>query len=203
MMKNWDFILVIITILLLTILGVISFGGTFYSYFVSLEQPDWTSTFLYQNYLTFMNYLAAPFALGIVIVLGLCIPKRVIPPKYSIYITTGIISLFALFSIIFNLKFGLGFLLLVSMFFQLFIFYLFFKQPGGLKFEKKGFIIQFGSLLLHLGIITLISDIILLQNSLYHLDIFWISTALIMMGTFFSFYPTEVEDVIKCIKKYF
>lgn len=196
-MKRYDFILIILTIIVLVSIGLISVYGTVYSYTLSISNPNWTSTWLYQEYLNKMNYYAYPFIAALIILLGLCIPKRIISRHILIYVNIlTAITMIAL-GLLIDYSFSLGFLLIVSMVIQLFVVLGLFLKSKSLNFEKEGFFAQIGSSLLHLGFIIFVYAFVLLQNSSLHLTIFWISTFLIISGTIFSFYNRELSKIFK------
>src|SRR5690606_36069290 len=73
--QPWDFALMVITVVLLAGLGLQSFVGTLYSWWAYRTQPAWELTG-HAGFVATMNVIAAPMLLGLVVVMGLCVPKR-------------------------------------------------------------------------------------------------------------------------------
>ncbi|MBI4743654.1 MAG: hypothetical protein HY776_02350 [Actinobacteria bacterium] len=191
-MKRYDFILIILTIIVLVSIGLVSVYGTVYSYMLSASNSNWTSTWLYQEYLNKMNYYAYPFVVSLIILLGLCIPKRIFPRRILIWTSILLVLILIVLGLLIDYSFSLGFLLIVSMIIQLVVIVELFLKSKLLNFEKEGFFAQMGSSLLHLGFIVFVYDFVLLQESSLHLAIFWISTFLLTIGMIFSFYNKEL-----------
>lgn len=196
-MRNYDFVLAIISIILLGIIGIISLYGTGFSWLSSLDNPDWTRTFLYSQYLDRMNRTAAPFVLALVVVLGLCIPKRLLSRRLMLVIS-GLMALFALtVAVLWGPLWGLGFLLTVGILIQTIVVILSILRSKVLHFEREGFLASLGSGLLHLGFVVFLLDFILLREWTPHLAIFWISAALISLGSLLSFYSPEISRLFR------
>jgi len=196
-MKLYDYILVILTIALLVIIGAISIYGTAYSWLTSLNYPEWTSTWLYRNYLERMNSYAYPFVVGLILVLCMCIPKRVIPREYLLQASGLILGMTIALVLLSGPNVGLGFLLVVSMVIQCVVIGMTLARSKGLVFERQGIWVQLGSAFLHLGFVVFIFDFVLLQNSPAHLAIFWFATGLIILGTSLSFYSKEIGRIFR------
>lgn len=191
-MKNYDYVLVIITIGLLVALGFIFIYGAGYSYLTSKGNPNWTATSLHQAYLDKMNKLALPLALGLVVALGLCIPKRIVPRNLLLQMTLALLAMASVLAWSRGTKVGLGFLLITGALVQTGVVGLTLAGSKILRFEHQGFFVQLGSALLHLGIAVFLVDIVLLQATSFHIAIFWLATVLIMAGSALSFYSEEL-----------
>lgn len=195
--KNWDFSLFISTILSLLILGLISLGGAFYSWWFSLQDPNWTSSFKYLGYLETMNWLAAPFAIALAVLIAFCIPRRLFTPQ-PLLIVVGVMGLVSLTTgIIVSLKIGIGLLLIGASLLDISLLFFIFVNPQRLRFERTGALVQIGSALLHLGFILILIDLALLQKSSYHLEVFWFATLLAILGTALSFFASEISQLTK------
>ncbi len=195
-MKNYDFFLALISILLLALIGTVSLYGTGYSWLASLNDPDWTSSFLYSWYLERMNNIAAPLVILLVIVLGLCIPKRLLSRTMMLLVSGLILAFGFSLALLSQPLHGLAFILAIGIIIQLIVLILLILRVGVLHFEREGFLASFGSSLLHLGFVAFLADFILLQDWYYHLTIFWISASLIVLGSIFSFYSSEITKTL-------
>ena len=189
-MKQFNFILILITVALLGIIGIIFIIGTVYS---SVQAPNWTETFLYQDYLNDMNLGVVPFVIALLVVLGLCIPKRLFGGKDLLIINGALVAVTLILVLTLGTRFGLGFLLAVGGLIQSVVITLTLFGSKRVSFEKTGFFLQMGSAILHLGLIAFLFDFMVLADSPNHLTVFWISTAFITVGMIFSFYSREIS----------
>lgn len=192
-MKHLNFILILMTVTVLAIIGVIFIIATAYS---SAQPPEWTGTSLYQAYLDRMNVAVIPFVIALLVVLGVCIPKRLFTGAALLKINGVILLVTGAASVAFSAKTGLGLLLSIAASFQLVVIGL---TAGGSKkihFERPGFFLQIGSACLHLGLVIFLFDFLILLESPSHLVIFWVATALIGVGMILSFYSQEFSKAI-------
>lgn len=193
-MKHFNFILILITVALLGIIGVIFIIGTIYG---SVQEPNWTETLLYQQYLDNMNLGVIPFVIALLVVLGLCIPKRLFSGKDLLIITGALVAITLILALALGTKFGLGFLLAVGGLIQVVVIVLTSFGSKRVSFEKTGFFLQMGSAIIHLGFVIFLFDFMILVDDPNHLTVFWISTAFIAVGMIFSFYSREISKAVQ------
>ena len=62
--------------MILGALGVQSFVGTIYTWWAARMVPGWQQGPGYTDFVTLMNQIAAPMVVALVVVMGLCVPKR-------------------------------------------------------------------------------------------------------------------------------
>jgi len=194
---TYDFVLALATIAILTALSIISIYGTVESWMNSIQNPNWTSSWLYVDYLNRMNSYAYPFAVALVLVLCMCIPKRFVPRSQLLQMSLILLSVSAVVAIAWGLAAGLGFILAVSAIVQLAVVVMVLVRSQSLVFEREGAAVQLGSALLHLGFVVFALDLVVIRDIRSHLGIFWLSTALITLGSILSFYPRELASVLK------
>ncbi|MCL7411458.1 MAG: hypothetical protein P1P69_04925 [Methanosarcinaceae archaeon] len=194
-LKNYDYYLILATSFALLLIGIVCVFGVWYTYDLYTTNPDWQSTIQYPEYISMMNLYVYPFILVLLLSLGLCIPKRIVP-RTELIKATGIILLLTLIaSFIGGIELGMSFILLMSIAVQAVVFVLTIMKSGSLTFEREGHLIQIGSSLLHLGTVLFIFDFASMRDSVYHIPIFWVVTLLIGIGTFMSFYPSEISKL--------
>lgn len=194
--KNYDYYLIIITTLILAGIGAVSlYGITYYNYLA--VDAQWTQTARYNQYLDDMNTYIYPFLVLLLISLGLCIPKRLFEQDMMIKTSSVILGITVFLTITSGLETGLGFILVVMTIVQAIVLILTIKKSRSIRFEKEGYVVRLGSALLHLGIVILIFNFVNLQNSPYHLSIFWSGMILITSGNIFSFYPKKISKQMK------
>ena len=81
--KTYDFYLMVFTVAVLAIIGLVCLYGIGYYTYTNETMPDWTETALYGQYIDSMNQLIYPFVVLLLVALGLCIPKRIVPRQSS------------------------------------------------------------------------------------------------------------------------
>jgi len=187
--RTYDFILTIATVFILALIGAIFTYGTIISFINSLADPQWTSTTLYSRYLIRMNSLALPLFLLLLIVFGLCIPKRLISKNILIIISIFLAGAAIMVGIFVKPIIGFSVFLFSSILIQLYVIGAIVLNSKILLFQREGKIVRLGSGLLHLGFLVFLYDIVFLQNNSLHITIFWISAILIVSGNTMSFYP--------------
>lgn len=201
MIKNLNYILILITIILLAAVGSAFIFGTSYSWIKSEADGMWRQTILYQEFVRNMNMMVGPLTMALVIVLALCIPKRLFTGMALLRLMGGLLLLTAALSIVLGPRLGISFLLGIAIVLQLIVILMTFVGSKRLVYEVTGFYIQIGSALLHMGLILFLFDMILVgdgaaQRSL-HLNIFWVATVFIGLGMVFVFYSRELSNLAR------
>jgi hypothetical protein len=193
---TYDRYLMIITALILAVIGLICLYSIWYYTSVDRITPGWTGTGLFEDYIDSMNHLVYPFIILLLVVLGLCIPKRIIPRQWLLSAGSCILGLTIITALVADIKTSMVFLLFLSIVFQTVIMILTVLRWHGLSYEREGYLIRTGSSMLHLGVVIFIFDFVSMRTSDYHIDVFWIATVLITAGTILSFYPGEIGAVL-------
>ncbi|MDO9518034.1 MAG: hypothetical protein Q7J10_08320, partial [Methanosarcinaceae archaeon] len=150
-LKNYDYYLILATSFALLLIGIVCVFGVWYTYDLYTANPNWQSTIQYPEYISMMNMYVYPFVLVLLLSLGLCIPKRIVPRTELIKDTAVILLLTLIASIVGGIELGMSFILLMSIAVQAVILVLAIMKSGSLTFEREGYLIQIGSSLLHLG----------------------------------------------------
>ena len=197
MIKNLNFILILITIVVLAAIGVVFIYGSGYSWVKSLTVADWRNTALFQDYVHSMNLAVLPLAIALVVVLGLCIPKRLFSGVALLQSMGVLLAITILTAVVWGPRLGLGFLLVAAIAIQTVVIGMTFAGDRRLSYETQGFFIQIGSAVLHLGLIVFLFDLILLGESAVHLDVFWVATGLISVGMILCFYSEEMAVLLR------
>lgn len=187
--RAYDFILILITVAVLSLLGLICLYGTFYSFNKSINTPEWSQTIEYAVYFEMMNTLALPFTLILLAVMALCIPKRIIPRRLLLPLGLIMLILSFVIAIFLSATSAIALAIAFSALIQIFVIFAVIAGSKYLIFEKLSTIEKLGSSVLHLGLLIFILDLVALQESVLHLAIFWVATALMTSGSIFIFYP--------------
>ncbi|VVB92081.1 Uncharacterised protein [uncultured archaeon] len=193
-LKNYDYGLIILTTLVLFAIGLVCvYGIAYYNYLAA--NPQWQYTPLYIQYINNMNSFLYPFLVLLLISLGLCIPKRLL--EQDILIKFGVLALGVTIILTFlsGIETGLGFILAIMTGVQCIVLILTIKKSKTVRFEKEGYIVRLGSVLLHLGVVILIFNFVTFRENPFHISIFWTGTLLVIAGNIFSFYPGRINSL--------
>lgn len=189
-LKNWDYLLTVATVALLGSLGVQSFIGTAYVWWATYSVPGFTAVG-YRDYNQVMNAIAAPQVVALVILMGLCVPKRLLDRTTlvavsAIMLLAGAVAWVATGS----LATGLAVYLALAGLIQAAVVALAIAGVRGPSHLTEGRLIRIGSGLLHFGFIAFAFVLVALQQSAFMLPAFWAATALTLVGTVLTFYAS-------------
>jgi hypothetical protein len=198
--KTYNFYMMVVTSVVLTAIGLVCLYGIGYYTVTTESLPKWLETPLYGQYIDSMNLYIYPFVVLLLVVLGLCIPKRIVPRQALLTSGAGILVMTIMLALIINIEASLGFLLGISILIQTAVMVLTIIKWGGLTFEREGYFIQLGSTMLHLGFVIFVFDFVIMRTSGLHLPVFWVASILITIGTVLSFYPGEIGRVMKNVR---
>jgi len=195
-LKNYDYYLIVLTTAILFAIGIVCvYGITYYNYLASV--PRWTETTGYLQFINEMNSYLYPFLVLLLIVLGLCIPKRLFEQDILFKISSLALGVTVILTYSLGMETAMGFILAVITGLQAIVLILTFKKSRVVRFEKKGYIVRMGSSMLHLGIVVLIFNFVTLRENQLHIIIFWAGTILVTAGNLFSFYPERMNSLLK------
>jgi hypothetical protein len=184
-----------VTIIILFAIGLLCVYGIF-SYNYLAINPQWQDTIEYTGFIDAMNSYLFPLLVLLLMVLGLCIPKRLLKQDILIKFSLVILALTLLLAALSGIETGLGFILGVMTAIQGIVLIMTVNRSGTLRFEKEGYVARVGSSLLHFGLVILIFNFVSLRESPLHISIFWGGTLLITAGNVFSFYPERIRSIL-------
>lgn len=190
--RTWDFALTIITVVLLGSLGVQSFAGTIYVWWAQRTIPGWEQVG-YAGFVSTMNLIAAPQLIALVVVMGLCVPKRLFSRRLLIAVSAAMVAVgVAVWAWTGSVATGLTAYLALAALIQVAVVALTAVGTRGPSYLTEGRLTKLGSGLLHLGFIIFAIVIAALQSSSLMLPVFWTATALITAGTLLAFYAEKL-----------
>jgi hypothetical protein len=185
---GWDFILMVLTLVFLAALGLQSIVGTGYAWWAERSIPDWQQVG-YPGYAALMNAVAVPSVIGLVVVLGLCVPKRMLSRTALLVVSAGlVVAGLAGWAVTGSLTTGLAVYLVLASALQAAVVFMTFVGAGTLSYMTEGRIVKTGSGLLHMGFLTFSLVVVALQQSALMLPVFALSALLVTGGTVLSFY---------------
>ncbi len=190
--KQWDYLLMVLTVALLGSLGVQSFLGTLYVWWASSSVPGFEIAG-YGRFVWWMNAIAAPQVVALVLVMGLCVPKRLFDRTALIGVSAGMVAVgLAAWALSASFQTGLAVYLALAALIQVGVVALTVAGVRGPSYLTEGRLVKTGSGLLHLGFIVFAIVVVALQRSTFMLPVFWAATALTLAGTLLAFYADRL-----------
>ena len=191
--SSYDFYLILATTIILFAICLISIYGMFYFKFAQIHQMAPALKITYMNR---MNTVIAPFAVCLILLLGICVPKRLLPTAWLNRATLLLIVGTVLTGLIWGGRASLYFILAASLILQVVVLLMALSGSKKLNFHKKGYWVRLGSSLIHLGLILFVLDLLLYEKMTLHLFLFWVTTGTSVLGMVFSFYAESVVRLI-------
>ena len=191
--SSYDFYLILATTLVLFAICLISIYGMFYFKFAQVHQMAPAVKISYMNR---MNTVVAPFVTCLILLLGICVPKRLLPTVWLNRVTALLVICALLTGFIAGGKASLILILGSSLVLQLIVLFLALGGSKTLHFHKKGYWVRLGSSLIHLGLILFVLDLFLYERKTLHLFLFWLTTGASVAGMLFCFYAESVVSLI-------
>jgi hypothetical protein len=191
--SSYDFYLILATTIILFAICLISIYGMFYFKFAQIHQMAPALKITYMNR---MNTVIAPFAVCLILLLGICVPKRLLPTAWLNRATLLLLAGTVLTGLIWGGRASLYFILAASLILQVVVLLMALSGSKKLNFHKKGYWVRLGSSLIHLGLILFVLDLLLYEKMTLHLFLFWVTTGTSVLGMVFSFYAESVVRLI-------
>jgi len=191
--RGWDFSLTVITVVLLGGIGTQSFIGTAYAWWAQRATPGWEGSLDYVRFVDIMNAVAAPQIVALVVVMGLCVPKRLFSRTALVAVSAAMLLVgLAAWAVTGSAGTGLAVYLALSALIQVAVVVLTIAGARGPSYLTEGRLTKTGSGLLHLGFIVFAFVVVALQRSTFMLPVFWASAVLTTVGTVMSFYAEKL-----------
>lgn len=181
--------LIVLTTAALVLLGAVSVAGIYLYQSSASGNPGWTDTAGYTEYVDLMNGAATPFVAAVMVLLTLCIPRRLLRKPDLAKVAGGVLGMSVAVGVPFGLVTGLTVLLSATAGVQL-VSLMETLRGAEVNYRTEGYVAHTGSALLHLGVVLLLLDLTAVPTRHpLHFPFFWLSTALFLLGTTLSFYP--------------
>jgi hypothetical protein len=192
--STYDFYLILATTVVLFIISVICIYGMFY---FKLAQVNQLAAVAKVNYMNSMNSVLAPFLIALIVLLGICVPKRLLPTVWLNRFSVMLVVFSIVAGILGDVKLSLVLVLAVSLVLQIVVLIMACAGSTELNFEKKGYWVRVGSSLLHLGLIVFVLDFFFYRFLTLHLVLFWITTVSLFLGMVFCFYAESFSRLLQ------
>lgn len=191
--RVWDFWLTIVTVVVLAALGVQSFVGTGYVWWAERSIPEWETGAGYAAYVAAMDQIAAPLILILVLVMGLCVPKRLFSRRTLLGVSAAMVAVGVVAWVATGeLETGLAVYLALAAIIQVAVVALTVAGVRGPSYLTQGRVTKTGSGLLHLGFILFAIVVVALQKSSWMMPVFSAAAVLSVGGTALSFWANRV-----------
>jgi hypothetical protein len=191
--RSWDFALTILTVVLLASLGIQSFVGTIWVWVAEKTVAGWETSAAYSSYVTVMNTIAAPQIVALVIVMGLCVPKRLFSRRWLLGVSLAMVAVgVGVWLSTGRMATGLAAYLALAALIQVAVVVLTVAGVRGPSYLTQGRLTKTGSGLLHLGFIVFGIVVVALQHSEWMLPTFTVSAVLVTLGTAMAFYADRI-----------
>ena len=192
--SSYDYYLILATTVVLFVISAICIYGMFYFKLAQVHQLPAAEKV---GYMDSMNTVLAPFLIALIVLLGICVPKRLLPTSWLNRFSVILVLLALAAGFIWGIKVSLALVLIVSLVLQVVVLFMALAGSKELNFEKKGYWVRVGSSLLHLGLILFALDLFFYRYQVLHLVLFWITTASTLLGMVFCFYADSFSRLVK------
>jgi hypothetical protein len=182
---SYDYYLILATAAVLFIISAICICGMFYFKVARIQELEAAAKL---QYLDLMNQVMTPFVIALILLLGVCVPKRLLSTAWLNRFTAALAAAAVAVGVARGIEAALLLVLAASLVLQVIVLGMAVAGSTRLNFEKKGYLVRVGSSLLHLGLILFILDIFLYRMQALHLVLFWVTTGATVGGMIFCFY---------------
>ena len=131
---SYDFYLVVATVLVLFAISLISIYGMFYFKYAQIQEMAPALKFTYMDR---MNSVVAPFIIILILLLGICVPKRLLPTAWLNRIAVLLVGITIMTALLAGIKTSLLVILVVSLSLQSAVLVLALFNSRTLNFHKK------------------------------------------------------------------
>ena len=195
---SYDFYLILATCVVLAAISAICVYGMFYFKFADLQHMPATAKGLYMMR---MNRVVSPFIIALIVLLGICVPKRLLATRWLNRFTLGLLVVIALTAVAFGVVVALQVNLCITLALQTVVLFLALYGNEYLNFEKKGYWVRVGSSLMHLGLILFILDLFFYKHHALHLVLFWVTTFATVTGMLGCFYSEPLVRLVRRLRR--
>lgn len=192
--SSYDYYLILATALVLFAISAICIHGMFYFKFAQLQQM---APQLKIAYMERMNAVMTPFIIALILLLVICVPKRLLPVLWLNRFAALLAASGAGVWYFWGGAAALLAVLAVAALLQFVVLLLAIAGNQHLYFEKKGYWLRVGSSALHLGLILFILDLFLYRYQPLHLFLFWMTTAATTVGMVNCFYAEPLANWLR------
>lgn len=190
---SYDFYLILATVVVLAIISAICVYGMFYFKFAQLQQmaPEIKSAYMER-----MNQAVSPFIIALIVILAVCVPKRLLPTVWLNRFAVLLLAVIGVVTWLLGVVMALKVALCSTLALQTIVLALALAGNQRLNFEKKGYWLRVGSSSMHLGLILFILDLFFYKRQALHLALFWVTTVATVLGMVGCFYSPALAGMM-------
>lgn len=192
--SSYDYQLIVATTVVLGIISLICVYAMFHFKWAAIHQLEPAAKWAYMNT---MNGVIAPFIVALILLLGICVPKRLLPEVWLHRFTALLLAAAGITALVAGIKAALLLILFASLALQLVVLVLALLGRANLNFESKNYWVRLGSSLVHLGLILFVLDLYFHRHQTLHLVLFWVTTAAVVLGMLFCFYAEQTANLLR------
>lgn len=196
--NSYDFYLVVGTAIVLAIISVISVYGMFYFKYAQIHEMSQAVKTMYMEQ---MNRAVSPFLIGLIILLGICVPKRLLSTRMLNIFAAALLGLVGAVAFFHDMVTALKVNLFIALALQVVVLVMAMAGNEYLHFEKKGYWVRVGSSAMHLGLILFILDLFFYKQQTLHLVLFWVCTTATVIGMSGCFYSESLAAFVKRMRQ--
>ncbi len=194
---NLDFTMILATVAVLFMVSALCIGSMFYFKAAGLDSATPAAKMAYQAK---MNSMLIPLLVALLLVMAICIPRRIIKPKWITYTAFSLAAIFVYTVFAIDLTAGLVAVAVVSLLFQVWV--LISTMLGKkLNYRFEGYWSRLGSALFHLGFVLFCLDFLTLRYLDLHMIIFWSSFLFMVAGMVMLFYSDLVIKLVNRVER--
>ncbi|ADH84763.1 hypothetical protein [Desulfurivibrio alkaliphilus] len=192
--SSYDYKLILATTAVLGIISVICVAAMFYFKAAAIHELPAAAQWAYMNT---MNGIMAPFIIALILLLGICVPKRLLPERWLNRFTVALLAAALVTFLAVGGHPALLLILFASLALQLVVLGMALAGSASLNFESKNYWVRLGSSLVHLGLILFVLDLYFHNYHTLHLVLFWVTTGAVVLGMLFCFYAEQVAGLVR------
>ncbi|MHB1350812.1 MAG: hypothetical protein ACYCYR_13160 [Desulfobulbaceae bacterium] len=189
-----DYTLLLATVGVLFALSVLCVYGMFAFKFAAVHQMAPAAKLAY---LARMNAAVSPFIVALILLLGICVPKRLLPIRHLSWFSGFLALAWVALSVFFGIRTGLLAVLGASLLLQFLVLGMAVAGSERLNFARSGYWLRVGSSLIHLGLIAFVLDLLLHRQQGLHLFLFWLTTGTTVLGMLCCFYAADLFNYLR------
>jgi hypothetical protein len=190
---SYDFTLILATVAVLSIISGICVYGMFYFKFAQLQNM---APAVKSAYMDRMNQIVSPFIIALIVILAVCVPKRLLPTVWLNRFALALVVLIGVVTWVWGVVMALKVALCVTLVLQVAVLGMAVSGSQRLNFEKKGYWLRVGSSAMHLGLILFILDLFFYKYQTLHLALFWVTTVATVFGMIGCFYSPALAGMM-------
>ncbi len=191
---SYDYVLILATVAVLFAISVLCIYGMFAFKFAQIQNLPPAAKLAHMERL---NRLAAPLIIALITLLGICIPKRLLPTRWLNRFAVLLLATAGTVGGVYGVRPALLVILTASLVLQLAVLALAVAGSGLLRFERSGYWLRLGSTLMHLGLILFVLDLFFFRRPLLHLALFWTTTVATTAGMLCCFYAQPLARLVQ------